>query len=90
LPADFTKLVYAQPKYPHKVCRSLMTTLSTILGFFSLQSPAQFRFHVLKVFYEGGWMAVVLSFPNLKRATLYRWKKIYEGSGKRLNSLVPK
>lgn len=66
-----------------------MTTLNTILGF-DCSEQAQFRFHVLKVFYEGGWDAVQLAFPNLKRSTLYRWKKAYENSGKRLNSLVPK
>jgi len=31
-----------------------------------------------------------LAFPYLSRSTLYRWKKLYEDSGKRLNSLVPK
>lgn len=41
------------------------------------------------VFYEGGWKGVKLAFPNLKRATLYRWKKEYEDSGRRLNSLLP-
>lgn len=57
---------------------------------FDCSEQAQFRFHVLKVFYEGGWRAVKLAFPNLKRPTLYRWKKVYEDSGKKLNSLVPK
>lgn len=66
-----------------------MTTLNTVLGF-SSSEPAQFRFHVLKVFYEEGWKSVKLAFPKLSRATLYRWKKEYEDSGKRLNSLVPK
>ena len=66
-----------------------MNTLSTILGFDSSEQ-AQFRFHVLKVFYEGGWDTVKLAFPHIKRPTLYRWKKQYEDSGKRLNSLIPK
>ncbi len=66
-----------------------MTILSTILGFDSSEQ-AQFTFHVLKVFYERGWKVVKLAFPNLKRPTLYRWKKTYEESGKRLNSLIPK
>lgn len=69
--------------------RSLMTTLNTILGF-DTSEQAQFRFHVLKVFYEGGCGATNLVFPKLSRATLYRWKKSYEGSGKKLNSLIPK
>ena len=66
-----------------------MTTLSSVLGF-DTSDRAKFRFHVLKVFYEGGVKAVFLSFPQLKRSTLYRWKKEYEKSGKMLNSLVPK
>lgn len=66
-----------------------MTTLSSVLGF-DTSDRAKFRFHVLKVFYEGGVKAVFLSFPQLKRSTLYRWKKGYEKSGKMLNSLVPK
>lgn len=56
---------------------------------FDSSEQAQFRFHVLKVFYSQGWKTVHLAFPELKRATLYRWKKTYEDSGKRLNSLVP-
>lgn len=89
MPSDFNKIIYALPKFSRRDYISLMTTLNTILGFESSEC-AQFRFHVLKVFYEGGWRAVKLAFPNLKRPTLYRWKKAYEISGKRLNSLVPK
>lgn len=66
-----------------------MKSLETVLGFESSEI-AQFRFHCLKIFYEGGWEELKRSFPNLSRPTLYRWKKSYEDSGKRLNSLVPK
>lgn len=66
-----------------------MTTLSSVLGF-DTSDKAKFRFHVLKVFYEGGVKTVLLSFPEFKRSTLYRWKREYEKSGKMLNSLVPK
>lgn len=88
MPADFNKLIYAVPKFGRRDYISLMNTLSTILGFDSSEQ-AQFRFHVLKVFYEGGWDTVKLAFPHIKRPTLYRWKKTYEDSGKKLNSLVP-
>jgi len=66
-----------------------MQTLETILGF-DTSDKAKFRFHVLSVFYQSGWKGTKLAFPKLTRATLYRWKKQYEASGKRLNSLVPK
>lgn len=88
MPSDFNHLRYALPKFSRRDYISLMNTLSTILGFDSSEQ-AKFRFHVLKVFYEGGWNTVKLAFPNIKRPTLYRWKKAYEDSGKRLNSLVP-
>ena len=65
-----------------------MTTYQTLLGF-DTSDRAKFRFHVLQVFYQGGFKATKIAFPELKRATLYRWKKKYEDSSKRLNSLVP-
>lgn len=65
-----------------------MNTYQTLLGF-DTSDKAKFRFHVLQVFYQGGFEATKIAFPELKRATLYRWKKNYEESGKRLNSLVP-
>ena len=89
MPSDFNRVRYALPKFSRRDYISLMNTLSTILGFDSSEA-AKFRFHVLKVFYEKGWSTVKLAFPNIKRPTLYRWKKAYEDSGKRLNSLVPK
>ena len=66
-----------------------MTTLKTALGF-GASDKAQFRFHVLKIFYQSGWRGLRLAFPGLSRPTLYRWKKTYEDSGKKLNSLIPK
>jgi len=66
-----------------------MTTIETVLGF-DTSDKAKFRLHVLNIFYEGGWEALKLAFPKLSRPTLYRWKKTFEKSGKKLNSLVPK
>ena len=65
-----------------------MRTLENVLGFDS-SDEAKFRFHCLEVFYQRGWSAVKIAFPKLSRPTLYRWKKQYEDSGKRLNSLIP-
>lgn len=89
MPSDFNKIIYALPKFSRRDYISLMNNLNTILGF-SSSEPAQFRFHVLKVFYASGWIGVSIAFPKLKRATLHRWKKKYEDSDKRLNSLLPK
>ena len=88
MPADFNKIIYRFPKLSRRDYISLMTTYQTVLGF-DTNDRAKFRFHVLQVFYEGGFKAVKLAFPKLTRATLYRWKKRYEDSGKRLNSLLP-
>lgn len=66
-----------------------MTTLKTALGF-ETSDKAKFRLHILEVFYKSGWAGVHLSFPNLSRPTLYRWKKTFEKNSKSLNSLLPK
>jgi len=65
-----------------------MRTVTSVLGF-DTSDKAKFRLHVLTVFYQSGWKVVHLSFSHLSRATLYRWKKQYENSGKMLNCLVP-
>ena len=62
-----------------------MTTYQTLLGF-DTSDKAKFRFHVLSVFYQEDFKTAKIAFPELKRATLYRWKKKYEDSSKRLNS----
>lgn len=89
MPQFYHHIRYARPIYRRGVYRGLMTTLQNVMGF-DTSDKAQFRFHVLVVFYKSGWQGVKLAFPKLKRATLYRWKKAYENSGKRLNSLLPK
>lgn len=66
-----------------------MKSIENILGFESSET-AKFRFHVLSIYYQSGYSSVRLAFPKLSRATLYRWKRDYERSGKKLNSLVPK
>ncbi len=89
MPSDFNKIIYRFPKLSRRDYISLMTTYQTLLGF-DTSDKAKFRFHVLQVFYQGGFRATKVAFPELKRSTLYRWKKKYEDSFKRLNSLVPK
>lgn len=89
MPADVHQKIYTQPRYRRAVYRSLMTTMQQVLGF-DLSDDAKFRLHVLSVYYESGWSTVKVAFPQLTRPTLYRWKKAYEGSGRRLNALVPK
>lgn len=89
MPADFNHVRYRLPKFSPSMYRGLMNTIDTLLGFDS-SDKAKFRLHVLNVFYESGWKGVRLAFPKLTRPTLYRWKKIYEDSFKKLDSLLPK
>jgi len=66
-----------------------MRTLENACGF-ELSEQAKFRFHVLNLLYKTDWKAVHVAFPSLSRATVYRWKKAYESSRKKLNALLPK
>lgn len=65
-----------------------MKSLATALGF-GENEKAQFHFHVISLLYDSGWKAVKKAFPNLSRPTVYRWKRTYELSLKKLNSLLP-
>ena len=89
MPADFHHLRYILPKFKKWQYRALMITMQNALGF-GENDKAQFRFHVLSLFYHSGWRMVKKAFPNLSRPTVYRWKRTYELSGKKLSSLLPK
>jgi len=54
----------------------------------SLADPARFRLHILKHYYKYGWKSACDAF-DIRKSTLYDWKKLYEASGKRPSSLVP-
>lgn len=88
MPSDFNLVRYTRPSFKSAVYKTIMTTLETALGF-ETSDKAKLRLHMLNVFYKSGWTQVHLSFPNLKRPTLYRWKKTFEDSHKSLNSLLP-
>lgn len=89
MPADYNKKIYILPKFGNKGYRALMIAIGNALGF-DTSDKAKFRFHVLKVFYASGWKATKLAFPNLSHPTVYRWKEMFEKSGKKLSSLIPK
>lgn len=88
MPSDFTVIRYSRPKLKPHVYQSLMTYASRTLGF-SDSDTAQFRLHCIDVHQQLGWVGLSAAFPQLKRATFYRWRKDYLGSGKRLSKLVP-
>lgn len=66
-----------------------MKNITNALGF-GESEKAQFRFHVLSLFYDYDWKTVHKAFPNLSRPTVYRWKRTYEQSLKNLHALIPK
>lgn len=88
MPSDFTKKVYILPKLGKGNYNTLMKLISNSLRF-DLSDPAKFRLHVLDHYYKYGWKSAVNAF-GVKKSTLYDWRKIFVGSRKQINSLVPK
>ena len=87
MPADFHKIRYILPKFERGQYYALMRSWANLNGFES-NDIARFRFTVLKHLYEYGWKAAVSAF-SVPKSTLFDWKRAYEQSGKKLNSLVP-
>lgn len=54
-----------------------------------LSDPAEFRLHILDQYYKYGWKSASDAF-SVPRSTLYGWKKVFEKSGKKPFSLVPR
>jgi transposase len=54
-----------------------------------LTDPASFRLHVLDHYYKYGWKSASDAF-GVPKSTLYDWKKVFEESGKKPFSLVPR
>jgi len=65
-----------------------MTTINTALLFDS-NDKAQLKLRVIEVFEKSGLEATKIAFPGVSRRTIYRWRKRYLESGKRLTSLLP-
>lgn len=64
-----------------------MKTIHNSLSF-DLSDAARYRLHVLDHYYQFGWKSAMNAF-GVKKSTLYDWKKVYERSLKRLDSLIP-
>lgn len=88
MPSDYPHLRYLFDRDTHLAYRRLMKTFETTLAF-DASDIAKFRLHVLEYFYKYGLRPVLDAF-GVRKSTLYDWKKAYESSGKKLNSLVPK
>lgn len=67
---------------------SFMKSIDHILGFDS-SNKAKVKLRCIELLEAHGWEAVVLAFPQVSRASVYRWKKRFDGSGRQLSSLKP-
>lgn len=54
-----------------------------------MSDAAKFRLHVLDYYYRHGIKSTIHAF-NIPRTTIYGWNKVFEDSGKRISSLIPK
>lgn len=86
--SDVHRIRYRFPKLGKKQYGIFMHTVESALGFGS-NEKAQFRYHCINFYHKYGWLALHDAFPQVSRASLYRWKQRYLSSGKKLNSLVP-
>src|SRR3989344_6643105 len=76
------------PKIGRGNYNTLMKLISNSLTF-GVSDAAKFRLHVLDHYYKHGIKSVCHAF-NIPRSTIYDWKKLFEKSGKKISSLVPK
>jgi hypothetical protein len=66
----------------------LMKTVDTALNF-DASDVAHFRLHCVELFISQGWIVFHQAFPQVGRRTIYRWRRTYLDSSKRLASLFP-
>ncbi len=76
------------PKQSNGNYNTLMKLISNSLTF-SVSDAAKFRLHVLDHYYKYGIKSACHAF-NIPRSTIYDWKKMFEKSGKKIFSLIPK
>lgn len=88
MPADVHHLHYLLPKMNKKPYRLLMKTIQNSLAL-QQSDVAQFRLHVLNHYSQYGLSSALDAF-NVKKSTLYDWKRVYQESKGRVISLVPK
>lgn len=79
---------YILPKLSKGNYNTLMKLISNSLTF-SMSDAAKFRLHVLDHYYKHGIKSSVHAF-NIPRSTIYDWRRVFENSGKKVSSLIPK
>lgn len=66
-----------------------MKTVTNSLGFDS-SDKAKFRLRCIKMYQEYGIKAVLDAFPGVSCRSIYRWRRKYYQSGKKISSLIPR
>jgi len=88
MPRDFHRARYILPKLKRSDYLQLMKTINNSLSL-EVSDVAAFRSKVLSHYYRYGLNSALDAF-NVKKSTLYDWKKSYEKSDKRVGALIPK
>lgn len=88
MPSDFNHLRYICPKFKKQDYHILVRTLNNCLVY-EKSDIAKFRLRVLNHYYQYGWKAAASAF-SLKKSIIFKWKKDFETSRKKLISSVPK
>lgn len=65
-----------------------MRTLNTAFNF-DFNDTAKFRLHVIDVYEKQGMEATLAAFPSISKRSVYRWRKRFNESGRKLQSLIP-
>lgn len=89
MPSDYHRIRHNFPKLSGHGYAVFMHTLETAVGFGS-SDKAKFKFHCIEFYGKHGWRAFHDAFPEVSRASLFRWRSSFLESGKHLNALVPK
>lgn len=76
------------PIFSFKEYGVVMKRLSSALGF-SESEISRLRLRCIELLEKHGFSAVHTAYPSIGRASVYRWKKKFDQSGRKLSSLLP-
>lgn len=65
-----------------------MRTLNTAFNF-DFNDTAKFRLHVIDLYEKQGMKAALAAFPSISKRSVYRWRKRFNDSNRKLKSLIP-
>lgn len=85
--SDVPRIRHLRQKYSRRTYHVLMKTLQTTLAT-EASDVARYRYHVLLHLYQFGIASTMDAF-KVSRPTIYRWKRTYEISGKKVGKLIP-